>query len=166
MKEEKAMSQSQVRLNDDSHKLAELANEAVRAFREENPDAFKELIAAYKGKSADVALFGHGKFSVAVSKGELEILAGQMRGSGATGRGATTPETLMAILEGRITPMEAYFKNDLVARAESAELHKAYDYFVRFSDTALRSKKLQNVLVKFRETFAAAGSGGNVPKGY
>jgi hypothetical protein len=87
-----------------------------------------------------------------------------MRGSSATGRGATTPETLMAILEGRVTPMAAYFKSDLVARADSAELHKAYDYFVRFSDAALRSKKLQNVLTKFRETFATSGSGGHAPK--
>jgi hypothetical protein len=147
------MSQSQNRPSDDSHKLAELANEAVRAFREENPDAYKELIAAYGGKSADVALFGHGKFSVAVSKSGVDIQPDKMHGSSATGRGATTPETLMAILEGRITPLAAYFKNDLVARAESAELHTAYDYFVRFSDAAMRSKKLQNVLAKFREAF-------------
>jgi len=159
------MPQLQNRSTDDSQKLAELANEAVRAFREENPDAFKELIAAYSGKSADIALFGHGKFSVAVAKGAVEIQPNIMRGSSATGRGATTPETLMAILEGRVTPMAAYFKSDLVARADSAELHKAYDYFVRFSDAALRSKKLQNVLTKFRETFATAGPGGNAPKG-
>jgi hypothetical protein len=159
------MPQLQNRSTDDSHKLAELANEAVRAFREENPDAFKELIAAYSGKSADLALFGHGKFSVAVTKGAVEIQPNIMRGSSASGRGATTPETLMAILEGRVTPMAAYFKSDLVARADSAELHKAYDYFVRFSDAALRSKKLQNVLTKFRETFAAAGPGSNAPKG-
>jgi hypothetical protein len=153
----------QNRQNDDSQKLADLANEAVRAFRDENPDAFKELIAAYNGKSADLVLFGHGKFNVAVTtKGELQIQPGKLQGSGATGRGATTPETLMAILEGRITPMAAYFKNDLVARADSPELHKAYDYFVRFSDAAIRSKKLQKVLAKFRDAFAPAG--GNAPK--
>jgi len=158
------MSQTYNRPSDDSHKLADLANEAVRAFREENPDAFKELIAAYSGKSADVALFGHGKFNIAVGKGEVEIQPDKMRGGSATGRGATTPETLMAILEGRLTPMAAYFKSDLVARADSAELHKAYDYFVRFSDAALRSKKLQNLLAKFRETFATTSSGGHAPK--
>ncbi len=142
---------------DSSEKLTELANEALRAFREDNPDAFKELVKAYEGKSADVALFGHGRFHVAVSKGDVEIQANRMRGSGATGRGATTPETVMAILEGRLTPLEAFFKGDLVARAESAELHKAYDYFVRFSDSALRSKRLQQVASEFRKAFGGAG---------
>jgi hypothetical protein len=138
---------------DSSEKLTGLANEALRAFREDSPDAFKELVKAYEGKSADVALFGHGRFRVAVSKGDVEIQPNQMRGSGATGRGATTPETLIAMLDGRLTPLEAFFKGDLVARAESAELHKAYDYFVRFSDAALRSKRLQQIASEFRKAF-------------
>ena len=136
-----------------SEKLAALANEAVRAFREDNPEAFKELVEAFNGKSADLALFGHGRFHVSVSKGDVDIQPDKLRGSGATGRGATTPETLLAVLEGRLTPLEAFFKGDLVARADSAELHRAYDYFVRFSDAALRSKKMQQVVAIFRETF-------------
>ena len=115
-----------------SERLAALANEAVLAFREENPEAYKELVQAYSGKSADLALFGHGRFNVAVVQKELKIEPDKMRGSGATGRGATTPETLMAMLEGRLTPLEAYFKGDLAARANSAELHKAYESVCAF----------------------------------
>jgi hypothetical protein len=136
-----------------SDKLAALANEAVRAFREENGEGFRELVNAYEGQSADVALFGHGRLHIAVSHGTVDIRPDQMRGSGATGRGATTPETLLAILEGKLTPLEAFFKGDLVARSSSAELHKAYDYFVRFSGTALRSRRFQQLLEQFRQTF-------------
>ncbi|MDH4185376.1 MAG: hypothetical protein OEV08_00135 [Nitrospira sp.] len=136
-----------------SKKLASLANDALKAFREDNPQAFKELVEVYSGKSADLALFGHGKFHIAVKKGEVEIQPDKIQGSGATGRGATTPETLMAILEGKLTVLEAFHKGDLVARANSAELHRAYDFFARFSDAAMRSKKLQKVLSDFRSTF-------------
>jgi hypothetical protein len=139
--------------SESSKRMASLANDAVRAFREDNPQAMQELLEAYNGKSADVALFGHGKFHVAVAKGEVHIEPDRMRGSGATGRGATTPETLMAILEGKLTVLEAFHKGDLVARAESAELHHAYDFFVRFSDAAMRSKKLQKILGEFKMAF-------------
>jgi len=138
-----------------SEKLAALANDAVKAFRDENPDAYKELIQAFNGKSADLALLGHGRFHVGVYKGEVQIEPNKLRGKQSTGRGATTPETLLAILEGKLTPLEAFFKGDLVARAASPELHTAYDYFVRFSEAALRSKKLQQVVEEFRRTFAA-----------
>lgn len=133
-----------------SDKLASLANDALRAFREENPEAFKELVKVYDGKSADVALFGHGKFNILVAKGDVDIAPDRMGGSRVAGRGATTPETLMAILEGRLTPLEAFFKGDLVARAQSAELHRAYDYFVRFSEAAIRSQRMQKVIEEFK----------------
>lgn len=105
-------------------------------------------------------LFGHGKFNVGVENGEVNIRPNEMRGSGALGRGATTPETLMAMLEGRITPLEAYFKVDLVARAESAELHRVYNYFLRFADATMRSQRLQSLLEKFRETLHGKQSAG------
>ncbi len=101
-----------------------------------------------------MALFGHGRFHVAVNKGDVQIEADKLRGAGATGRGATTPETLLAILEGKLTPLEAFFKGDLIARAASPELHAAYDYFVRFSDAALRSRRLQQILTEFRKVVA------------
>ncbi len=68
-----------------------------------------------------------------------------------TGRGAVAPETLIAIVEGKLTPLEAFFKGDLIARANSADLHQAYNYFVKFSDAALRSERLQEILVRFRQ---------------
>jgi hypothetical protein len=139
--------------SESSAQLAALAKEAVSAFREENAAAFQELVTAYNGKSADIALYGHGKFNIAVAGGELQVVPNELRGEGATGRGATTPETFIALLEGKLTPLEAYFKGDLVVRANSAELHTLYGYFTRFSDAALRSKKLQQVVVGFRQAF-------------
>ena len=143
--------------SDSGDKLARLAKEALQAFREDNPDAYKELVQAYDGKSADLALLGHGRFHVSVSKGEVEVLPNEVRGKGVTGLGATTPETLMAIVEGRITPLEAFFKGDIVARAHSDELHQAYNYFVRFSEAALRSKRLQKVASEFRDAIDSSG---------
>lgn len=136
---------------ENERQLAELAEEAVRAFREENPEAYEELVKAFNGNSADLALLGFGRFHVSLEKGDLRIEPGVVRGAGSTGRGAIAPETLLAILEGRLTPLEAFFKGDLIARAHSKELHKAYDYFVRFADAALRSKRLQELLGRFRE---------------
>jgi hypothetical protein len=148
---------------EDSNKLAALAREALDAFQADNADSYKELVAAFAGKSADLVLFGHGRFHVSVSEDRVDIQPDMLRGSGATGRGATTPETILAILEGRMTPLEAFFKGDLVARADSPDLHQTYDYFVRFSDAALRSKRLQNVLAKFREAVSDSGSNSDKP---
>ena len=131
--------------------FAALAEEAVKAFREENPDAYSELVKAFDGMSADLALLGHGKFHVSLSKGDLQIEPGMVRGPESTGRGAIAPETLLAIIEGKLTPLEAFFKGDLIARANSANLHLAYDYFVKFADAALRSKRLQDLMGRFRE---------------
>jgi hypothetical protein len=140
---------------DQSSELAELAEEAVKVFRDENAEAYEELVEVFNGKSADLALLGHGKFHVALEKGDLHIEPGVVRGASSTGRGAVAPETLTAILEGELTPLQAYFKGDMIARASSPDLHLAYDYFVLFSDAALRSKKLQELLVRFREITGA-----------
>lgn len=136
-----------------SDKVAALAKEAVEVFQKENPAAYNDLIKTFDGKSADVALLGHGKFHISVQKGQVSMEPNVIRGGASTGRGAITPETLMAILEGKLTPLEAFFKGDLIARANSADLHLAYDKFCEFAETALRSKGLQNVLAKFREQF-------------
>ena len=131
--------------------LAELAEEAVKVFREENPEAYEELVKAFNGKSVDLAVLGHGRFHVSLETADLSIEPGRVRGKGSTGRGAIAPETLLAITEGKLTPLEAFFKGDLIARASSEELHQTYDYFVKFSDAALRSERLQELLGRFRE---------------
>lgn len=138
---------------DSSEDLVALAHEAVDAFRKENPKAHRELVSAFEGESADVALFGHGRFHVSVKGEEIEINPGRVRGKASTGRGAIAPETLVDIAEGRLTPLEAFFKGDLIARARSDDLHRVYNYFVEYSDAALRSGRLQKVLEQFREKY-------------
>src|ERR1044071_5589615 len=106
-------------------RLATLAEEATRTFREESPEAYEELLRAFEGKSADVGLLGHGGFHIEVRKRKLSIEPNAFRGGGANAHGVTTPETLLDIADGRLTPLEAYFKGDLMVRAKSAELHQA-----------------------------------------
>jgi hypothetical protein len=138
-------------LEESSRNLAALAEKALQIFREESPEAHKELVQTFEGKGADVALFGHGRFHVAVQKGEVSIEPNVVRGGASTGRGAIAPETLLSIVEGRLTPLEAFFNGDLIARAGSADLHLVYENFVKFSEAALRSKRLQELLGDFRE---------------
>jgi hypothetical protein len=141
---------------DQSKELAALAHKAVDAFREENTEAYRELVEAFEGRSADLALFGLGKFNVTVEKGEVRIEP-KLRGGAGTARGATYPEVVMALASGELTPLEAHFKGDLLARAPSGDLHLAYGYFVRFSDLALQSERLRGLLTEFQELTRVKG---------
>lgn len=134
---------------DASARLAALAEKAVETFREENSDAYRELVDAFDGKSANIAVFGLGRFSVAVTEREVRIDR-DLRHGPDTARGAIYSEAAVAITEGRISPLESFFKGDLIARAPSADLHRAYGYLVKFSDTALRSDRLQELVHEFR----------------
>jgi len=140
-----------------SRRLAALAERGVQTFREENPDPYNELVSAFDGKSADVALLGHAGFHVAVDETRVRIEPDKFRGTTSTGSGTVSPETLIAMLEGRLTPLEAFFKGDLQVRAQSPELHVAYGYFVKFADTALRSERLQQLLGEFRALLEQGG---------
>jgi hypothetical protein len=134
---------------DSSSRLAALAQRAVATFREENSAAYAELVDAFAGKSANVAVFGVGKFSVAVTDREVQIDPTLLHGPD-TARGAIYPEAAVAIAEGQISPLESFFKGDLIARAPSPDLHRAYGYLVKFSDAALRSERLQELVGEFR----------------
>ncbi len=134
--------------------LADIAREAVDVFREERPEAHEELVRAFEGRGADLALLGgYGRFHVEVSDGEVRVDPEAVGKGSLTGRGAATPEALTAILEGRVTPLEAFFKGDVLARAASADLHIAYGYFVKFAETALTSEGLQKVRERFVQTY-------------
>ena len=138
----------------DGPEIARLAQEAVDRFRKENPEAYKELVGAFEGKGADLALLGgHGAFHAEVREGEVVIDPAALGGSPLTARGAATPETLLAIAEGQVTPLDAFFKGDIIAQARSADLHIVYGYFVKFADAALQSEGLQDVLERFRRQF-------------
>jgi len=140
-------------------RLAALAEEAVRAFQEANGDAYKELVKAFEGRSADVGLLGQGGFHIAVQGGKLSIEPNAFRGGAAAAHGVASPATILDIAEGRLTPLEAYFKGDLLVRAKSPDLHLAYDYFVKFADAALRNQRLRGLIAQFREEFAAGAAG-------
>jgi|GEM_PF-3470589 len=135
-----------------SREIASMAEEAVRTFREENKEAYAELTRTFDGKSADVVLLGNGRFHVSVQGGELKIEPGRVKGEAGVARGLISPETLFEILEGRRTPLEAFFAGDLVAQANSKDLHLAYNNFVTFADTALRSQRLNEMMGRFRKT--------------
>jgi hypothetical protein len=141
------------RAHSEDERLAKLAGRAVDAFREENGDAFEELVREFEGQSADLAVFGHGRFNITVDGGQVRIEA-RLRGGAATARGAIYPETILALAEGRMTPLEAHFKGDLIARAPSADLHRAYGYFVKFADSAMQSERLQELLKEFQGAIA------------
>jgi len=131
--------------------LARFATRAVEAFREENADAYAELVKEFEGRSADLSVFGHGRLNISVTDGEVRVDP-LLRGGAEAAHGAIYPETLVALAEGRLTPLEAHFKGDLIARAPSADLHRAYGYFVKYADTALRSDRLQSLLKEFQAT--------------
>jgi hypothetical protein len=141
--------------NDDKQRgnpVEDLAREALEAFKADAPKEYQALVKEYEGQSAVVGVFGMGSVDVAVSRGEVHVGESKSKDKKRPfAHGATYPETILAISRGEITPLEAFHAGDLVVRAPSEELHKAFGYMVKFSDAALGSRGLQRVLGKFRE---------------
>jgi hypothetical protein len=136
--------------------VAELAQRAVEAFRADSKKDFEQLVKTYDGCNAVVGIFGLGSVTIAVSGGEVYVdPADRVRDTKFIGRGAAYPETIVALSEGRLTPLEAFHTGDLVVRADSEELHKAYGLMVKMSDGAIRSERLQGVLKEFRAATVA-----------
>lgn len=138
-------------MTDKSREIASMAEEAVKVYQEENKEAYNELIKTFDGKSTDLVLLGNGRFHVSVRNGSLKIEPDVMRGEAGVARGLIGPETLLELLDGKRTPLEAFFAGDLVAEADSKDLHLAYNSFVRFADTALRSQRLNEMLGRFKQ---------------
>ena len=137
--------------NENQQTIEDLAHKALGAFRSDAKKEYDTLVKAYEGCNAVVGIFGMGSVTVAVSKGEVHINPNPKQVSTKTvGRGATYPETLVALSKGQLTALEAFHRGDLVARAESGDLHTAYGFLVKFSDAALRSARLQGVLGEFQ----------------
>jgi hypothetical protein len=131
--------------------VEELAKDALGAFRTDAKEAFDQLVKTYDGAAAIVGVFGLGSVTIAVSRGQVHINPNPKEVSATViGRGAIYPETLVAISRGEVTVLDAFHKGDLLARAESGELHRAYGHFVKFSDAIARSEKFQGVLKTFR----------------
>lgn len=140
------------------HRLAEIARHALEAFRADSQEAYAQLVREYDNSSAVIGVFGLGAVTLTVSGGEAAIQDKvQEKPLRLIGRGAAYPETVLALSEGRVTPIEAFHSGDLVVRAPSEELHRAFGLMVKYSDTAVRSEKLQEVLKEFRELARSAG---------
>ncbi|MFX0211714.1 MAG: hypothetical protein ACFFDT_37400, partial [Candidatus Hodarchaeota archaeon] len=101
---------SQKKLHKDfdiSKDLADLAEDVIRTFREENPDTFSELLKVYDKKSADVVILGYGKLHVSIQNEKVQVEPGLLQGTASTIHGAFTPDTLIAIFEGHLSPLDA-----------------------------------------------------------
>lgn len=132
--------------------VKDLAHAALEAFRNDAPREYAELVKEYEGQGAVVGIFGMGSVDIAVSGGEVRVGESTAQGKGKmVARAATYPETILAMSNGEVTPLEAFHAGELVVRAPSEELHKAFGYLVKFSDVALGSKGLQRVLTRFKE---------------
>lgn len=132
--------------------MAELANQALEAFRADMSKEYEQLVKTYEGSSAGVGLFGVGSVTIAVQNGEVMINPPAEKCPPLLGRGATYPEVLLALARGQLTGLDAFHRGDLLIQVDdSEELHRAYDFFVRFSESALRSQRLRGVLKQFEE---------------
>ena len=131
--------------------VAHLARRAIDAFKADARADYDELVKTYEGRSAVVGVFGLGSVTIAVSGGEVHVDSpDRAKETKLIGRGATYPETILALAEARMTPLEAFHTGDLVVRAPSDDLHTAYGLMVKMSDSAIKSPGLQEVLKEFR----------------
>lgn len=131
--------------------VAKLAEEALAGFKADAKGAYSELVKQYDGASATVGVFGMGSVLVTVKGGEVHFNSDEKRKDKVRGVGAISPEALVAISEGKMTVMDAYHRGEVVVRAGSESLHEGYDSFVRHSESALKSKRLQKTLEQFRK---------------
>lgn len=132
--------------------MAKFASKALEAFRGDLKEEYAELVKAYDGSAAAVGVFGIGSVTIAVQNGEVAINPAAEKCPPLIGRGATYPEVISALAQGEVTALDAFHQGHLVVQAEdSGQLHRAYDFFVRFSGKALESRRLHNVLQEFEK---------------
>lgn len=130
--------------------LKDLAHEVLEAVRADMPEQYAELVEAYDGQAAVVGVFGMGSVTVAVTNKEVLLDPAEGQRPPLLARAATYPEVLTALGRGNVTVLDAFHRGDLVVQADEAEeLHRAYDFIVRFSDEALRSERLRGLLDRF-----------------
>lgn len=148
---------------DSQRHFADIARRALEAFRADAKEAYTQLVKEYDNSSAVIGVFGLGTVTLTVSGGEAAVHEkadekALEKPARLVARGAAYPETILALSEGRVTPIEAFHSGDLVVRAPSEELHRAFGLMVKYSDTAIRSEQLQGVLKEFRELARSAGA--------
>lgn len=131
--------------------VAGQAQQMIDSFRAENPDEFAEAAREFDGQAANLAVFGFGRINVRIADGDVSVEPGL--GTGEMARGAIYLEALQAIRQGVLTPLQAYFRGDIVVRASSADLHRVYGFFVKFAELALASDSMRRHLDTFDRDF-------------
>jgi hypothetical protein len=131
--------------------VANRARQAIATFKADNPAEFLELVREFDGRAANIAVFGTGRMNVRVTHDDVTIDPGL--GDGENASGAIYMETAQAIMQGRITPLQAYFRGDIIVRAPSEDLHRAYGFFVKFAELALTSSAMREHFDDFRADF-------------
>lgn len=131
--------------------VAGQAQQMIASFRAENPAEFAELAGEFDGQEANLAVFGFGRMSVRIADGDVSVLPGL--GTGEMARGAIYLEALQAIRQGVLTPLQAYFRGDIVVRASAGDLHKAYGFFVKFAELAVTADSMHEHLDNFDNNF-------------
>jgi hypothetical protein len=140
------------RVKEGNRALEGIAREALDAFRHDAREAYERLVREYEGSAAVVGVFGLGSVTVAVRDGEVHINPEAGKCPKVIGHGATYPETVVDLAEGRTTVLKAFHAADLVVRVDDPqELHRAYSLAVEFTDPVVRSDRLQHVLRRFRD---------------
>jgi hypothetical protein len=132
----------------------ELANHVRRGvtnFRTENPVEFQEMVGEFDGRRANVAVLGFGRINVRVGGGDVVIEPGLA--SDEMMHGAIYMEAAQAIAGGRLTPLQAYFRGDVIVRAPAGDLHNGYGFFVRFAELAFASANLRAQLDELTNEF-------------
>ncbi|UXY32434.1 hypothetical protein [Streptomyces sp. HUAS TT20] len=131
--------------------LANHVRRGVTNFRNENPAEFQEMVGEFDGRRANLAVLGFGRINVRVGGGDVVIEPGL--GPDEMMHGAIYLEAAQAIASGRLTPLQAYFRGDVIVRAPAGDLHNGYGFFVRFSELAFASERLRGQLDELRDEF-------------
>lgn len=129
--------------------LAELAQKALQVVRTEQPALFQDLVKALDGKAFDVALFGQGKFHIAASDGDIRVYA-FVEGGAVAYRTGGYPSAVVDIAEGRMTPLQGFFRALIVAFGSAKDLSIGHAYSVKLAKFSKDSAAMQDVVKQFK----------------
>jgi hypothetical protein len=87
---------------------------------------------------------------VAVSQGDVHVQE-FVEGGTVAYRVVALPEAIVALAEGRRTPLEAFFGAEFVGLGRSEDLYEAYEYFVQLVEAVPGSPALQELLKQFKQ---------------
>ena len=137
--------------NEGNDRIAKFAKAALDAFKKDSAATYRKLVKQFAGNTVSVGVFGVGKCTLAPKAGGVEVNPKSLGRSGLRARAGLHPETVAALLDGKMTVLEAYHTGDLVVQTvDSGRLHEAYTAFVQHSDAALRGKNFNAVAREFR----------------